>query len=279
MNGTVWWGILAALGCALIGNAAALIKYSAVQGAPQIELSQPLDSMRRLFSNRTWSIGFAMATLGFLFNALALKLAPLSLVKPVLAGGIVLLALMAELMLGIRPGKRQMLALALAGGGLVLFALTAKHTSNHGRAHGLVWFELVAGVIVFAVLGARRRSASWLGLAAGVLMGGADVAVKQMGMSGFSDWFEGPAFFALLGALAALLISAKALQLGEAVGTVALIGVASNLVSTLAGYLVFHDPLPGSAPQLVLHFSSLGAVLLALLLVPAPRDKNNTPTD
>jgi hypothetical protein len=265
--------MLAALGCALIGNAAALIKYSAVQEAPQVVLGQPIQSMRNLFTNRTWTVGFLMATLGFLFNAVALKLAPLSMVKPVLAGGIVLLALMAEWMLGIRPGRKQILALLLAGAGLTLFAITSRHDHVHHSAQGLVWFEVVAGLIVFALLSSRRRSATWLGLSAGILMGAADVAVKQMGMTSFSQWFEGPAFFALLGALAALLISARALQLGEAVGTVALIGVSSNLLSTLAGYLVFQDPLPSSTPQLILHFAALAAVLVALLLVPAPRGK------
>jgi hypothetical protein len=244
------------------------VKYSAVQEAPQIALEHPWRSFKSLFSNRVWTLGFILATVGFMFNALALKLAPLSLVKPVLAGGIVFLAVMAERMLGIRPGRRQIAALMLAGGGLALFALTSRHDSLHHPAQGLVWFEAAAGLVVFALLGSRLRSATWLGLAAGVLMGSADVSVKQMGMTSFVHWFDGPAFFALLGALAALLVSAKALQMGEAVATVALIGVSSNLVSTLAGYIVFQDPLPASAAQIVFHFLALAAVLSTRMTLP-----------
>jgi len=272
MSSAIGWGILAAVSCALIGNVAALIKFKAVQEVPCISLSNPWVSFRALLKSKAWLMGFALATTGFMFNALALALAPLSIVKPVLAGGVVLLALLAERMLGVQPGRKQLAALLLAAGGLIAFAVTSPGTSNHLPGKGLLEFELAAmlAVAVFLLL-SKHRPALFLATAAGILMGAADAAVKQMGMTGLGSWFEGPAFYALMGALAALLIASKALQIGEAIGTVAVIGVASNLTAMLAGYTVFQDQLPADGLAAFLHLAALAAVLAGMLLVPGPR--------
>jgi len=280
MSFAIWLGIGAAGVCALVGNLAAIWKYKAVQDLPSIQLSRPWYSACQLFSSRPWVIGFSLAFVGFAFNAAALFLAPLSLVKPVLAGGIVLLAVVAERMLGVKPGPKQLLALFLAGGGLVLFAVTSEHTAHVSYSgQGLRWFELSAVIVaVFAVLGGGTKPALFLGFSAGVLMGAADAAVKQMGNTSFEQWFEGPAFYALLGALAALLIASKALQVGEAIGTVAIMGVVSNATSTLAGYVVFGDHLPQGAWQTALHLAAVCMLLLGVLLVPGPIPEKNNPT-
>ena len=56
--------------------------------------------------------------------------APLSTVQVVLAGGVVLLAIMAERMLGVSVGGRQWAGLALTAGGLMLLGVTLP--ASHG---------------------------------------------------------------------------------------------------------------------------------------------------
>ena len=64
----------------------------------------------------------------------ALALAPLSLVQAVLAGGVVLLAVMAERLFGFRVGPRQWLGLGLTALGLVLLGVTLPRSTARTRA-------------------------------------------------------------------------------------------------------------------------------------------------
>ena len=78
--------------------------------------------------------------------------APLSVVQVVLAGGVVLIGLMADRLFGFHVGRRQWLGLALTAAGLVAFALTVP--AVHG-AHA----TLLAGGDDRLRGGAVRRSA------------------------------------------------------------------------------------------------------------------------
>ena len=82
-----------------------------------------------------------------------MAVAPLSLVQAVLAGGVVLLAVMAERMFGFKIGRRQWIGLGLTAFGLMLLgvSLPAVHGA-HSRfsVPGMIGFE--AGLI-----GDRRR--------------------------------------------------------------------------------------------------------------------------
>ncbi len=67
----------------------------------------------------------AIATGAWLFHVAAMSLAPLSIVQAVLAGGVVLLAVMAERLFGLRIGGRQWIGLGLTALGLVLLGRDA----------------------------------------------------------------------------------------------------------------------------------------------------------
>src|SRR5260221_8342640 len=104
---TVIFGILLALGCALATNVGFLYKHRGACSAPPVDMRHPLRTAGRLFSSRLFAIGMAIATGAWLFHVAAMSLAPLSIVQAVLAGGVVLLAVMAERLFGLRIGGRQ----------------------------------------------------------------------------------------------------------------------------------------------------------------------------
>src|SRR5260370_13081038 len=79
--------VLAALSTT-ITNLAYLREHDAAAALPVLSMRRPVQSVRLLLSDRSWLLGFAMESVGFLLYAAALSLASLALVQTIGAGGI-----------------------------------------------------------------------------------------------------------------------------------------------------------------------------------------------
>src|SRR2546429_7183888 len=114
-------GLILALASTTLTNIAYLREHDAAAALPVLSMRRPLHSARLLLQDRSWMLGFAMETGGFLLYAAALALASLALVQTIGAGGIGVLAHPSARLR--RPGPRRR---GLGGGipsGLVLPAL------------------------------------------------------------------------------------------------------------------------------------------------------------
>jgi drug/metabolite transporter (DMT)-like permease len=280
---TIYFGILLALACAFTTNLAFLYKHRGACAAPAVQVSHPLRSARALFASRWFTVGMLIALGAWGAHVAALALAPMSIVQAVLAGGVVMLAVMAERLFGFRVGPRQWLGLGLTALGLMLLGVTlpAIHSAHSSFSlPGMIAFE-GAFVVVGALLIMGRRIGApdhhhgvMLGAAAGFLFGVSDVAIKAItglvgsGLLGalLSPWTA----VALAASVAAFYASAKGLQDGEAVPVIALTGVAANVSGIAGGIVVFGDPLPGTAFGMVLQAVAFLLVIVAAALTPAP---------
>ena len=122
---TPLFGILLALVCALATNVGFLYKHRGACAAPPVDMRHPLRSAHGAVRARAlFAIGMLIATGAWIFHVAAMAMAPLSLVQAVLAGGVVLLAVMAERMFGLQIGRRQWLGLGLTAVGLILLGVT-----------------------------------------------------------------------------------------------------------------------------------------------------------
>src|SRR5436309_2255874 len=74
----------------------------------------------------------------------------------------------------------------------------------------------------------------------------------------------------VVASLIGLLVSAKSLQLGDAVPVIAVTSVAANAVTITAGPIVFGDPLPSDSIGLIARLLAFGLVISAAALTPAP---------
>src|SRR5256885_14930365 len=80
-------GLILALASTTLTNIAYLREHDAAAALPVLSMRRPLHSARLLLQDRSWMLGFAMETGGFLLYAAALALASLALVQSIGAGG------------------------------------------------------------------------------------------------------------------------------------------------------------------------------------------------
>jgi hypothetical protein len=275
-------GILLALACALVANVGLLCKYRGAVASPNVELRHPLRSTVGLFHSRWWTIGFAIAFVAWTLHVAALAVAPLSLVETTISGGILLLAWLAERWFGVRVGRREWLGLGLCAAGLGLLAVTSTGgggASSRYSIEAMVAFEAGAVALGAALLlsGSKgvpgRATGPLLGIAAGLLLGVSNVAVKALTgtvpgdpLSVLSPW----TLTALLAGAGAFLALARGLQTGGAIAVITLSSVSANLASVAGGIAVFGDPMGTDPLAIAARSIAFAAVIAAAIVLPAP---------
>ena len=276
-------GLALALGSALGTNVAFLFKQRGAVLAPPVQGRHPLRSAVGLFRSRWFALGWAVAVAAWGLHVGALALAPLSVVQAVLSGGLVFLAVLAERYFGFHVGRRQWTGVILTAFGLAVIAVTGgSHTSalRHYSLAALIAVE--CGVFALGaalILVSTRRGLGpaaeglLLGVAAGVLFGVSDIALKYLtgalhgGLRGFvSEW----TLVAFAASVLAFYASARALQLGPGVAVIAFTSVAANLAAIVGGILVFRDPIGIGALAVVGRVIAFGLVIAGAALMPAP---------
>ena len=276
-------GILLALLCAVTTNLGFLLKHRGAVAAPAVNLRHPWASTVSLFRSKWFAIGMLVALGAWIFHVGAMALAPLSLVQAVISGGLVFLTLIAERWFGCNVGLRQWVGVACTAVGLALLAVTLPHGGNdHGYSvAAMVAFEAsllgIGAVLVFTPrFGVHHQHAgAFLGIAAGILFGVSDVAIKALtegvaatGLIGglVSPWL----LTCILASVLAFFASARGLQKGEAVPVITMTSAAANVSCISGGILVFGDPMPGDALGIVVQCIAFLLVIGAAAIMPAP---------
>jgi drug/metabolite transporter (DMT)-like permease len=274
------FGLILAVASAFGTNAGFLLKHRGAVLAPPIQLRHPVRSAAGLFRSKWFLIGWMVALLAWVLHVGALSLAPLSTVQAVLSGGLVFLAVLAERSFGFRLGRRQWAGVIITAAGLAVIGLTAG-TEGPQRASLAALIAMESAILLFGIglvrISTRRgmgegREALLLALAAGVLFGVSDVAVKYLthaheALFGLlSPW----TLTAVISFVISFYASARSLQLGDAVAVIAITSVAANLSAILGGVLVFGDPIGSGAVEIIARLLAFGLVIAGAALVPAP---------
>ena len=280
---TIIFGILLALACALATNVGFLYKHRGACAAPPVDMRHPLRTGRSLFASPMFAIGMLIAAGAWVFHVAAMSMAPLSIVQIVLAGGVVLLAVMAERLLGVSIGRKQWIGLGCTAAGLMLLGVTLPvgHSANSQFSlPGMIVFEtslIVVGTLLIAGprIGAPEEHHGFmLGAAAGILFGVSDVAIKAMsglvGAHGILGLLSPWLLICVVASVAAFYASAKGLQDGDPVPVIAITGTAANVAGVVGGIIVFGDPLSANPVALSIECIAFALVIVAAWLMPAP---------
>ena len=281
---TLQLGILLALACAFATNLAFLYKHRGACAAPPVDIKRPLQSAGALWQQPWFAIGMGIGSGAWVLHVAAISFAPLSVVQAVLAGGLVLLAVMADRLFGFRVARRQWVGLGLTTVGLILLGITLPQ--SHG-AHASFSVPVLAGfeagllglgglLIMGPQVGVRaEHHGVMLAAASGILFGVCNVGVKALtgivGAEGLFAVLLTPwTYVAIAGSVGAFYASARSLQDGEAVAVIAITGTAANIAGIAGGILVFGDPLPSTGLGIALQALAFVLVIIASALTPAP---------
>jgi drug/metabolite transporter (DMT)-like permease len=272
-------GLLLAVGCALAGSVAMLLKQRGAVAAPVVLARHPVRSAIGLFGSKWWTLGWLVALASWLLHVGALSLASLSIVQAVISGGLVFLAIVAERFFGFELGRRQWLGLLVTSVGLAILGLTqAPAARQHASAAALITVEGAVIVLSAALIWAsvrverlRLREGILLATAAGGLFGTADIAIKHLVHPALTNvmllvnpW----TLSALVAMVVAFYASARSLQLGPAIAVITFTSLTGNIVALLGGVVVFHDPIGLGPPQIAARVAAFGLVILGAVLLP-----------
>ena len=234
----------------------------------------------RLGAQLPYLAGLLLDLLGFVASLVALRRLPLFFVQSAIAGSVGVTALVAFAVLGVRPTRRETVALAGLGAGLVLLAVAAQPEAATSLSAPARWGVLagVALLVGYGVLAGRGHGAAGAArLAVGAGLGFAGVGIAARTIVVPDPWWHlvtDPLTWAIAGyGVLALLLFATALQRGSVTTTSALMFVVETVVPAVLGVALLGDrPRAGYAPAAVAGFAlALGsAVVLARFSEPVP---------
>ena len=281
MSFGVQLGLLFALATAFTSIVGFLYKHRGAVESPPVEARRPVRTSLALFRSRWYTIGIIVATASWGLHVAALSLAPISLVQSVIAGGLVLLTVIADRLFGHDVTRREWIGVALTAAGLAFLAATldggaeSAH-SDYATATLAAYVGVAAAMGIAAALAGRNgyRHGIPLALSAGLLWGASDVSIKAL-----SDHLDADGALVLLHPLAftiaslsliGLAVSARSLQVGRAVPVIAVTSAAANVCTIASGPIVFGEPLPDEPAALALRIAAFILVIVAAALTPPP---------
>jgi hypothetical protein len=259
-----------ALASTVLINLAYLREHDAAAALPVLTIRRPVQSARALLTDRSWLLGFAMESAGFLLYVAALKLASLALVQSVAAGGIGLLAFVSSRVAGRRLGGRERNGVLFSILGLAALGVSLVGGSGEGAkgstAAIVLWLVVIAAAAVFVVtLGRRMLGVAVVeGIAGGLFFSLGDVSTKVATQGGVRLVFVIPL---ILGYTLGTWLLQLGYQRGGALTVAGLASLLTNAVPIAAGTIVLDEPVPSGAygALRILAFAAvtIGAILLA----------------
>lgn len=262
--------LVLALASTALTNLAYLREHDAAAALPLLSMRRPLQSARILLEDRTWLLGFAMETAGFLLYAAALALASLALVQSVLAGGIGLLAYASARIAGRHLSRRELAGVLVSVLGLVALAVSLAGGSEEGGSGStgaiLLWLGVTAGAALLVLAVGRNLGSVAVpnGIAGGLFFAIGDISTKIATQGGARLLFVLPL---ILGYSVGTGLLQIGYQAGAALTVAGLATLLTNAIPIAAGTIVLDEPVPSGALGVVRVLAfvavTIGAVLLA----------------
>jgi drug/metabolite transporter (DMT)-like permease len=268
-------GIVAAIGASCLYNTSIALQALEAREVPGEHALRP-SLLGRLVRNRRWLLATGIGLLGWPLEIAALLLAPLTVVQPCLASGLVLLLWLGASKLGESPGRREWVAVAAIVAGVGGVALSApERTTDHAGAGAIALALLLVAVPVALPYLLRRRAAAGAGLLA-VVGAGAGYAWTAIASKLLTDVLAAGALLAAAAWLAtaaasegmALLSEMSALQRRPATHVAPVMFAVQVLVPVLLAPLIFGEswsatPLHGATLIASMAVAVSGVVMLA----------------
>lgn len=295
-SGRVIAGLAVAIVSAGLYDVGYVLEKQALSDLPAIR-PNPVQLARTVIRSRRWLAGFCAMLAGLVLQVVALTLAPVSVVQPVLAAGLVGLVVAGGPVLGERLHWRQRAALMLVIAAVVAIAISSQPGARLARSVSTDRFAVLAvptallaiGAAVAGLRASRRGTAvppAWtaaaLAGAAGLLYGLGAVAEKAVATHLVGEGiYRGlvaslgsayPWLFVLV-TLAGMVVFQVALQAHAASMVATVSNVVSSVCALAGASMIFGELLLPHGWWSVARFAGFAGVAGALtLLARAPRE-------
>jgi drug/metabolite transporter (DMT)-like permease len=298
-------GVLVSVLSTVLYNVGFVLEKHGLEELPAVHARRIVHLVATVASSPTWVLGFCSMLGGLALQVVALSMAPISVVQPILVSGMVLLLGLSHVTLGERLGRREWVAIGLVATALLCISLSLDLASDRvGTTGHLSTLALAALPTVLVTAGAftladhfgghwlhpNARAATY-GVSTGLLYGVSGLAVKAVAaiVARHGVWLAIPhvlasgylyAFVCMSGL--GLLLFQTALQRCSASVVVPVSNVVSSTYVVALGTVIFGEHLPASGWKLALRAAGFAAVLLGVLLLArarptAPRHQSGEP--
>jgi hypothetical protein len=174
-------GIVAAIAASTLYSLGVAFQATEAKYAPQHQHLRPSLALR-LVRRARWLLGTGMSILGWPLQVVALLLAPLVVVQPTLAAGLIVLVFAAQRLLGEHAGRREHLAMVAIVVSVAGIAATApERSTTHSNDLVLTLVLVALGVFTmtpYLLLATGRRVASITMIGAGLGFAWSGLATK-----------------------------------------------------------------------------------------------------
>ena len=245
-------------------NLAVVVQASEARSVPR-RYALRFALLARLVRRKRWLSGTALQVMAWPLQTLALLLAPLTVVQPADAAGLVLLLVFGSRILGDPVGLREKLAVGGIVIGVTGLAFVAPERSTH-HVSG-VWIPLVALAIVAVAPVVLRRGGLFVVFSAGAAFAATAFSTKLIADAlSASDWLALTILVAFTGGLAVIgsLDEMSALQARPA-GQVAPIIFVAELVAPVLLAMWLTGETPKGGADIAVFVASLGVVTASVV--------------
>jgi len=274
MTGSILLGMAAAVAASAMYNVAIGLQALEAREVPADHGLRPA-LLLKLLRRPRWLAGAALNFLAWPVQTVALLFAPLTLVQPCLAAGLLLLLVMGSRHLHEPVGRREVLSVAAIVVGVVALALASPERDTHGAGPDTIAIVLgVLGLITllpYLLSRLRRIGGLPVAVSAGLAFAWSSISTKLLSDAlDAGDWVSIIGWAAATGIAAAVGTASEmtALQSRGATEVAPLVFVMQLLVPTLLAPVLVHEawdatPLGGLVLLGGLLVVAAGSVLLA----------------
>jgi len=279
-------GALLALAATILINYSNYIVKRELENLPRIGEESVFRTIKAFANCRPWLKAQGLQILGTGTHAVAVALAPLSVVQPINASGICLLVILAVTRLKEKAALVDWAGIVSIVIGVAMLSVTLVRTPGTALTYRpvVLWFFIIlmllvsVSSLVAAFIRKDERASSLLGIGVGLLVGLTAIIIKiawsdignrwgEYRMAGFiySSYF----WMAIIITIISMVLFQIALQRGMAIVVVPLVTGFSNMIPIVVGFLAFREPFPTGRVMGTLRLISIlliigGAILLSL---------------
>ena len=267
-----------AITAALLLNYAIYLQKKAVQTLPQVKMRLSWGVIKAFITNKEWLLAQIANVGGFAIYVVALSLAPVSIVEPIIASGVVLLVYLAIKNLGEKPRRIDLYAMGMSVLGVILIGVSlAEGLPEDVLRHPIeIWIFTGATVILAVIIplvlmrsGSKSSEAAGLGISVGLLFGMAAVLTRLLMLNWGHDWVMFGVFAAACIALylPAFVILQAALQRGMAVVVAPIYNGLMEFVPIVVGMIALNERFPKSPVLSVVRVVAFVLILVGTVIL------------